>query len=189
MSFPKILFDIGHGGKDSGAVGGSLKEKDVVLIMSPLVANYLHHFAKGEVEIHFTRLKDEYVTLAQRVEIEHKLKPDLFVSLHCNSCERPETAGGLEVLYGSEQSKGKAIAETIVVSVRPSFAIHGQGIVLRPNLYVLKKALTPAKVLVELFFINHSTDRKVFEILDTRNKLASVVAQGIWNSRNVWLGR
>lgn len=185
MNYPKILFDSGHGGKDPGAIGGSLKEKDVVLSLAFTIAGHLQWFAKGDVEILFTRQCDKYLTLAERVEIERDLRPDLFVSIHCNSFTLPEPRG-LEVYYYSQWSRGKRIAKSIVESVRSTFPIHGDGAKRNHRFYVLKYTWAPA-VLVEMLYVSNPVDRGLLEGHTTRNILAWTIAQGIWDVREVWL--
>jgi len=180
-----VLIDAGHGGADSGAVGGDLKEKDVVLSLAFLVASHLQWLAKGSIATLFTRSCDEHLTLAARVEIERDLRPNLFISLHCNSFVSPEPRG-LEAFYYSQWSRGKRVAKSIVDSVRGTFPIHGDGSKQNHRFYVLKYTWAPA-VLVEALYINNSVDRGLLMAHTTRNILTWGVAQGIWDAREVWM--
>jgi len=185
MELVKVLIDAGHGGIDPGAIGGELQEKDANLSLSFLIASHLSWLSKGCVEVHFTRLGDTALSLSQRVEIERDLRPDLFVSIHCNSFTLPEPRG-LEVYYYSQWSRGKRVAESIVESVLDTFPIHGEGSKQNHRFYVLKYTWAPA-ILVETLYVSNPVDRRLLGEFTSRNILAWTIAQGIWDAREVWM--
>jgi len=77
-----IVVDPGHGGKDSGAIGNGLKEKDVTL----KIAKYLSAELKSMgFHVIMTRTDDTFLSLKERTEIADNARADLFVSIHCNS--------------------------------------------------------------------------------------------------------
>ncbi len=80
----RIVIDAGHGGKDPGAIGKKSKEKDIALKVALLTGNYLEENLK-DVEIFYTRKKDEYVDLMQRAQIAHEVDADLFISIHVDA--------------------------------------------------------------------------------------------------------
>ncbi len=125
------------------------------------------------------------MSLSQRVEIERNLRPDLFVSVHCNSFTLPGPRG-LEVYYYSQWSRGKQVAESIVESVRYTFPIHGEGAKQNHRFYVLKYTQAPA-ILIETLYVSNPVDRKLLEGYTTRNILAWTIAQGIWDAGEMWL--
>jgi N-acetylmuramoyl-L-alanine amidase len=89
----KIYLDAGHGGKDSGAVGNGLLEKNVTLeiikrIDALLRANY------KDVEIMQTRTTDVFLTLDERTNKANNWKADVFLAVHINS--GPTSARGFE---------------------------------------------------------------------------------------------
>lgn len=92
----KVVIDPGHGGKDWGTRGAKIKEKDVVLSVSKKVGQYLNEFA-SDIEVIFTRTKDEYSHPAVRATKANEAEADLFVSIHANAMP----AGNSDV-YGTE---------------------------------------------------------------------------------------
>jgi N-acetylmuramoyl-L-alanine amidase len=77
-----LVVDAGHGGLDAGAQYNGLKEKDLNL----RVANKLKELApEYNIEAHLIRSSDEYILLAERVNISNKLHPDDFISVHVNN--------------------------------------------------------------------------------------------------------
>jgi len=182
----KVVFDPGHGGRDPGAIGKDLREKDVVLPLSFLIVGSLQWLSKGKVEVVFTRQHDEYLTLARRVEIEHEVDADLFVSVHCNSFTS-SAPRGFEVHYYSNLSKGKNVAEAIVNSVYGEYPLHGNGLKVSPRLHVLKNTSAPA-VLLESLYMSNRVDLQLLKDRENRHALAWLIARGIWGSRGVWSG-
>jgi N-acetylmuramoyl-L-alanine amidase len=88
----RVVLDPGHGGHDSGATGPTgLREKDVTLDIAhraaPLVAREL------SISTLLTRDADDYVPLDERAARANAFKADLFVSIHTNASENPNSSG------------------------------------------------------------------------------------------------
>ncbi len=94
-----VVLDAGHGGKDNGAKHGGLREKVVVLDIAKRVARNLK--GKG-IKIVFTRTRDVYVELDDRVKMNNRARPDLFVSIHANA-EKSRTSKGAMTIYPPER--------------------------------------------------------------------------------------
>lgn len=81
-SMTKIWIDAGHGGKDSGATGNGLVEKNWVLS----VANQLQlELVKAGFEVGMTRTNDTFYELSDRAKKANSFKADLFISIHFNA--------------------------------------------------------------------------------------------------------
>jgi N-acetylmuramoyl-L-alanine amidase len=103
-----ITVDAGHGGKDAGAVGSSMKEKEIVLS----VAKYLKFFLekKGH-KVHLTRSSDKFISLHKRTKIANQRESDIFVSIHVNSIPRKgnyRRVNGIETYFLSD---GRRLSE------------------------------------------------------------------------------
>ncbi len=100
---PKILMiDPGHGGKDPGAIGRSgTYEKDVTLDVARRMAHILG--GKKQITPFMTREKDEFIALADRVDIGRKAKADFFISVHADSAKET-SAHGFSVYSLSEEA-------------------------------------------------------------------------------------
>jgi len=95
-----VVLDPGHGGKDSGAMHGGVREKWIVLDIARRVERNLK--GKG-IKIVFTRTRDVYVKLDDRVKISNRARPDLFISIHANAERRPPyPAKGAMTIYPPE---------------------------------------------------------------------------------------
>ena len=87
-----VVIDAGHGGHDSGALGKNSKEKNLTLEMALKLGEYLES-NYPYIEVEYTRKKDEFLPLYQRINIANKKKADLFISIHCNYIGNKNTKG------------------------------------------------------------------------------------------------
>tara|TARA_R110002072_G_scaffold18360_3_gene68970 strand:- start:640 stop:1275 length:636 start_codon:yes stop_codon:yes gene_type:complete len=100
----RIIIDVGHGGKDSGAIGiNGIQEKDVVLNIANAILKLNNELDKP-LDIYLTRYSDTLISLSDRTKLAKTLKADLFVSLHCNHSDNPN-ARGVEVYVADAESK------------------------------------------------------------------------------------
>ncbi len=146
-----ILLDPGHGGADPGAVGPTgLKESNVNL----RVARYLRDLLRADgAEVSLTRDKDVGLTLAERVELAEKQKPDLFVSIHHNASLKPRRSDRSEIYYnaidhGISQAVGKSMTEELA-----EFGFGEESIIVPAGFFVLRNNPSPA-VLTEGGYIS-----------------------------------
>src|SRR5690606_21075974 len=92
-----IVLDPGHGGHDSGAVGGGYYEKNIVLDVGLQLRDYLR--MRGAL-VYMTRDTDVFLSLSERVEYSNSIQPDAFISIHTNAAAS-SSATGLETFWNS----------------------------------------------------------------------------------------
>lgn len=85
-----VMVDAGHGGKDPGAQGFGLMEKDVNLRMALILGKMLQQ--RG-FKVLYTRTTDDFLALEERTALANAKKADLFVSVHCNAHTDPAMQG------------------------------------------------------------------------------------------------
>lgn len=95
-SLKKIVIDPGHGGKDPGAVGFGLKEKNITLQLAKKLKKKIEKELK--IKVYLTRSKDEFVSLKNRTNFANNKAADVFISLHCNASPR-RRSNGVEVFF------------------------------------------------------------------------------------------
>lgn len=103
-----IVVDAGHGGRDPGAQGASLLEKEVTLAAALELKRRLE--AGGRYEVVLTRAGDELIPLDSRVRIARQAGADLFVSLHADSGSEPGLRGASVYTLspeGAERAAGR----------------------------------------------------------------------------------
>ena len=100
----RIVIDVGHGGKDSGAIGiNGIQEKDVVLNIANAILK-LNNKSDTPLDIYLTRYTDPLISLSHRSKLAKALEADLFLSLHCNHSDNPD-ARGVEVYVAEMDSQ------------------------------------------------------------------------------------
>lgn len=160
-----VMIDIGHYKNDSGAVYNGLREVEFNIKIANLLVT---HLEKSGVKVLIST-----GTLQERVDLEHKYKPDYFVSLHTNS----GGGDGTEVLVYKKEGIQLKIAESIINQIVSNKVNNSRGVKERPDLFVLRKTYAPA-VLVEFAFI----DTKDIECIDTdleQDLMAKCIAKGL----------
>ena len=100
-----VVIDAGHGGKDPGTRGVSLKEKDVALKIALKVGSYIQKNIPG-VKVIYTRKDDRYLALDERAAIANRNKADLFICIHANAVSKPEIRGTETYVMGLHKSEG-----------------------------------------------------------------------------------
>jgi len=94
-----VVIDAGHGGKDPGAIGRHIQEKEINLNVALLVGNAIKKEYPG-VKVVYTRSTDVYVTLPGRAQIANKANGDLFISIHTNATESKNAYGTETFMLG-----------------------------------------------------------------------------------------
>jgi N-acetylmuramoyl-L-alanine amidase len=170
----KIGLDPGHGGKDSGAIGPTgLYEKIVTLGIALEVERLLEQAGHQVV---MTRVKDEGLSLDQRVTILNNTKCDIAVSIHTNSFSKPEPNYITTFIQGVGGQ-----AEKIAKCVQPRLVQASgwpDGGIRVANLQMTRETKMPA-ILVELGFISNPEQEKQLVQPEFQKKLASAIASGL----------
>ena len=192
--FPTVVLDPGHGGKDAGARGNGLVEKNLSLDVALRVEKILKPF---NFPVVVTRRDDTFVSLEERAAIANRLEHAIFVSIHFNHA--PDRAStGVETFYASEKvaaepewtwigmfnkpevnapDNGETLAGFIQASLVMRTDAVNRGIKGR-ELYVVRHTRCPA-VLVEGGFINNPLEAQLISNVEYRERLAHAVAEGI----------
>lgn len=103
----RVVLDPGHGGKDPGCyLKGGIKEKDIVLKLSKIVAAKVK--AQLGCEVLLTRSKDVFIPLEKRTAFANMNRADLFVSLHINA-HNQKSINGLETYFLNMATDSRAV--------------------------------------------------------------------------------
>lgn len=170
----KVYLDAGHGGRDPGAVGNGLKEKDIVLPVTLKMGDILKRHG---LEVVYSRTIDTFLELHERANKANQAKTDVFVSIHCNSATNT-SARGVETYSYLGSVEGGKLAKAIQDSViNAKIFSHNRG-TKTANFAVLRLTRMPA-ALVELGFISNKLDAEIQKT--KQEEMAEAVAKGILN--------
>ncbi len=152
----KVWIDSGHGGKDPGAVGNGLKEKDIALTISLGVNDRLEAEYEG-VQVVLSRSTDVFLELKERTDVANKAGADLLVSIHCNA---GGGSGGFESFrYTNASAASRSlqnVLHTEIMAALKPFGVNDRG-QKAENLHMVRESKMPA-VLTENLFIDVTTD-------------------------------
>jgi N-acetylmuramoyl-L-alanine amidase len=175
-----MVLDAGHGGKDPGASGNGVIEKeanlDITLKLNALLKN------NPDIKVYTTRISDTYPTLQERSALANEVEADIFVSIHNNSFTSEHK--GTETLYfptgidNSHELSGKKMAQIFQNVLVQNLGTKDRGIKERPGLYVLRTTSMPA-VIVEIAFVSNKDDANLLKSDNFRQKAAIALYEGI----------
>lgn len=180
-----IVLDPGHGGLDSGAVGGSYKEKDINLSVGLKLRDLLQsHGAK----VIMTRDTDTFIELTARAKVSNDMKADAFVSLHVNSAES-SAASGIETYYYEQIAPGLPPAVTLKESSRLATLVQSSLFAAtnardrgaKGNNYAVLRENDRTSILVELGFISNVLERAQLVSPSYQQKQAAAILDGLYN--------
>ena len=174
----KVFLDPGHGGKDPGALGNGLREKDINLSVTSKVGNILKNHG---VDVKYSRTTDVFLELAERASRANSFGANVFVSIHCNAFN-DSSARGVETYSYPGSSTGAKLAKAIQDSIIASGTYTVNRGTKTANFAVLRLTNMPA-ALVELAFITNSQDANILR--NRQDDLALAVAKGILNNLGI----
>lgn len=125
----KVVIDAGHGGRDPGTSGKSVKEKDVVLAIALKLGSYIEQNLK-DVEVIYTRKTDVLIDLYERGNIANKAHADLFISIHANSFPNPRISGTETYVMGlhtNDENFEVAKKENAVITFEEDYTTRYEG--------------------------------------------------------------
>lgn len=146
-----IMLDPGHGGADPGAVGkNGLKESATNL----RVARYLRTLLQADgAEVIMTRETDKALTLAERVALSAKHKPDLFVSIHHNASLQPIAENRSEIYYNAIDHKiSRSVGENMTRELLKD-GFGKKSLLIPAGFFVLRNNPVPS-ILTEAGYIS-----------------------------------
>lgn len=166
----KVFLDFGHGGKDSGAIGNGLLEKDVVLSIGTKVKK---HLERCNLQVNTSRNTDKTVSLEERCKLANNLGSNCFISIHCNSAEE-ENAKGLEVFSSTPKTTDLA---TILYNQLIEDNLYNTKRGVKNELFYVLKHTKMRAALIELAFLSNAEDSKLLK--NKQNEFAESIAKGI----------
>lgn len=173
----KLVIDPGHGGKDPGAVGNGLREKDLTLEISKKIKEYMEKTYEG-IEVHLTRSTDVFLELSERADIANKLKADYFASIHINAgggngWESYIYNGGV----GASTKNAQKVINSHVMGIIKKYGSKAHGVDARSANFAVIRESNMSAILTENLFID-SSDSNLLKRSDFIQDLAEAHGDG-----------
>lgn len=172
-----IILDPGHGGTDSGAVNGSLREADVTL---DIAKNYLKPLLEADgAVVYLTRDCDCTKTNEDRYTFANNHNGDVLLSIHLNGSTNP-LKDGTQGLYG-QKNKDEAFTKAIHQALYPALSLPDLGVTNFAS-GVLLKSNMPATIAETVFITNSNEYALLTDGTGNRQKqIAQNLYQGLIN--------
>ena len=176
-----IAIDIGHGGRDPGAISRikNMKESDIILDVGHRLNRLLLNAGFRTI---MTREDDTFIPLFERAEIANAVNADLFISVHANSVVNPLIHGVENLFYPSERKpddnrNNRKLAEIFQRVMVDYLGAHDRGIFARPNLVVTRETEMPA-IITEIGYLSNPAEEAKLSTDEYRQR----VAESLFNS-------
>lgn len=171
MSKIKVFLSAGHGGTDPGAVGNSLKEKNINLQILLACKDELERHKKFKVIC--SRAKDENDPVGEEVAEANKSKAKIAVSFHTNA----GGGDGSETYYYTGSADSKKLAN-LCEKYTKAIGQNSRGIKSGDHLRFVNSTSMVA-VLCECAFIDNKKDVKIIDTTAEQKAFGVAYAKAI----------
>jgi N-acetylmuramoyl-L-alanine amidase len=155
-----LVVDAGHGGKDYGAVGNGMYEKDVVLKIAEKIKELSSQYG---VDVILTRNSDVFMNPIQKSDFANGQNADAFITIHVSAASKNEQAdpSGIEI-YVSEKNKnlleqsqvfGSSILQNVSTDFKAATALNTRNV----GIWVTDNSKIPS-ALIECGYITNTDD-------------------------------
>lgn len=155
-----LVVDAGHGGKDRGALGNGMYEKDAALKIAQKIKDISSQY---NIHVILTRNSDVFMDPRQKSDFANSQNADAFISIHVNTNdkEHPDQSG-FEVLLSSRADerfadKNKILGSAILQNISRDFTAAPSLQTRSTGIWVLKNSNIPS-VLIECGYITNKDD-------------------------------
>ena len=185
----RIIIDVGHGGKDSGAIGiNGIQEKDVVLNIAKEIIRLNKIIFDDKLDIYLTRYCDTFIALSDRSRLAKVLNADVFVSLHCNAS--PYYSKGIEVYVHDSQKlnirQSIALGLSVINESYSKLGFEKRGVKFADFQVLREMTGFCPTILVELGFVTNKDEADYFLKRENIHAVALVILLEICNYYGVF---
>ena len=172
----KVFIGVGHGGKDPGATGNGLKEKDLNLSIALSCRDVL---LRHGMSVKMSRTTDENDTLSDETKECNEYNPDYAIDIHNNA----GGGNGAEVFYHFKGGFGKEVAEDVLSEI-VKLGQNSRGTKTRigsdgKDYYgFIRNTVCPSNI-VECAFIDNAEDIKIIDEAHEQKAMGEAIAKGI----------
>ena len=177
-----VVIDAGHGGTQTGAVYGGVKEKDLNLSIAKKLDSKLKELG---IVTYMTRSSDTTLSLYARSDLANNKNADLLVSIH-NNAGSSKVIGTMTLYYpSSSKTKGKLssykFAKIVQRNLCNTLGSKDMGVIERPGLAVLRTANMPA-VIAEIGYMSNNSELAKLKTPAYQEKAAEALKKAVVES-------
>lgn len=177
----KVFIGVGHGGKDSGAIGHGLKEKDIVLQVALELRRIL---VNHDITVKISRECDENDDINEEVREENSFSSNLCLDIHVNA----GGGNGFEIYHHRLGGRSKILAQNIEKEVI-GIGQNSRGCKTKLNssgkdYFKFIRDTIGSAVIVECAFID-TYDIYCIDELHEQKNFAKAIAKGVLKTLNI----
>lgn len=176
-----LVVDAGHGGKDNGAFGNGLYEKDAALKIAKEIKDLSSQYG---INVVLTRSDDVYQTPQEKSNFANEQNADAFISIHINSASKDEqeSKSGFEVGIPRKNvtflSNNQILGSAIIQSISKDFKAEKTLEQKRVGIWVLDNSNIPS-ALIECGYITNTDDANNLKDDAKIELMAKNILQGV----------
>ena len=179
-----VVIDAGHGGNDHGFIAEDealLPEKELNLLIANKVGGYVQQYLTN-IEIIYTRIEDNYLSLDDRVFKANSINADYFISIHCNANDHQMVHGTESHVHSMESKKSVELAHIIEKEFSTKAGRHSRGVKdsddRQHSLQVLKYT-NMTSLLLECGFMTNLKEARYLNTTEGQEVIASAIFRGL----------
>ena len=176
-----LVVDASHGGKDNGAFGNGLYEKDAVLKIAEKIKDLSSQYG---INVVLTRDNDVFMTPQQKSDFANGQNADAFISIHVNTAIGNESANisGFEVYISGKNTKflnnNQLLGSSILQNLGTDFKAEKTLEQRQVGIWVVDNSNIPS-ALIECGYITNADDAENFKDDSKIELMAKNILQGV----------
>ena len=175
-----LVVDAGHGGKDFGATGNGLYEKDIALKIAEKIKSLSRQYG---IDVVLTRTSDIFMSPPEKSNFANSQNANAFISIHANAADKDHlNNSGFEVILSKNNDKfldkNQVLGSAILQSVSSDFKIENALEQKKVGIWILDNADVPS-TLIECGYITNANDAKLLKDDAKIELIAQHILQGV----------
>jgi N-acetylmuramoyl-L-alanine amidase len=175
-----LVVDAGHGGKDYGALGNGLYEKDATLKIAKKIKDLSSQYG---VDVILTRTSDVYMDPKQKSDFSNSQNADAFISIHVNANNKKHAdQSGFEIMLSPENetlaAQNQVLGSAILQNISKDFTAASALQQMHAGIWILKNSNVPS-ALIECGYITNANDANNLKDDAKLELMAKNILQGV----------
>jgi N-acetylmuramoyl-L-alanine amidase len=174
-----LIVDAGHGGKDNGAFGNGLYEKNIALKIAEKINDLSAQYG---IDVVLTRDNDVFMSPPEKSNFANAQNADAFISIHVNAAEKTQKQNsGFEVVLSknsAQEFSNIILGSAIIQNLQTDFSILPTLQQKNTGIWILQNSTVPS-ALIECGYITNANDAKLLKDDAKIELMAQHILQGV----------